>query len=193
MDVQTIRRFFDTCAPNWDNTSEHDTKLIAEILDHAEIGAGMDVLDVACGTGVLFPDYLARKVGSLTAVDLSPEMVQRAQKKCPDAKVLCGNADAMDFGRTFDAIMIYNAFPHFLDPEQLLKHLKKFLKPNGTFTVAHGMSREVLQKHHAEHAGTVSLDLPTIEEMSALFSRYFTVVYAASDDRMYEIVGKNTF
>lgn len=193
MDLQSIRHFFDTCAPEWDNTSEHDPKVISEILDHAGIRAGIDVLDVACGTGVLFPDYLKREVGSLTAVDLSPQMVQRAQEKCPVATVLCGNADSMEFDRTFDAVMIYNAFPHFLHPDQLLQHLKGFLKANGTFTVAHGMSREALQKHHAEHAEAVSLDLPEIEELSLLFSKYFTVEYAVSNDDMYEIVGRNTF
>ena len=48
--------------------------IIGKILDGAGVAAGKDVLDVACGTGVLFPDYLQRQVGSLTAIDISPEM-----------------------------------------------------------------------------------------------------------------------
>lgn len=36
----------------------------------------MDVLDIACGTGVLFPDYLKRGEESLTAFGLSPEMTK---------------------------------------------------------------------------------------------------------------------
>jgi demethylmenaquinone methyltransferase/2-methoxy-6-polyprenyl-1,4-benzoquinol methylase len=30
--------------------------IIGKILDNVEVGAGMDILDVACGTGVMF-DY----------------------------------------------------------------------------------------------------------------------------------------
>lgn len=45
--------------------------VIRTILDNAGIRAGVDVLDVACGTGVLFPDYLARDVHSVTGVDIA--------------------------------------------------------------------------------------------------------------------------
>ena len=54
---------------------------ISIILDNACVGAGSRVLDVACGTGVLTPDYLARDVASVTAVDISPEMIRRARDK----------------------------------------------------------------------------------------------------------------
>ncbi len=191
INIRSIQQFFNQCAPTWDETSEHDTRLIDLILDHAGITAGMDVLDVACGTGILFPDYRRRQIGSLTAIDLSPEMLRRAAEKWPDGTFLCGDAACTDFGRQFDAIMIYNAFPHFLHPEQLLENLKRFLKPTGTLTIAHGMSRDALQRHHADHASAVSLELPTIEELSKLFSRYFTVECAISDDHMYELSGRN--
>lgn len=191
IDTETIRSFFDDCAPTWDQTALHNTPLISQILDHAGITAGQDILDVACGTGILFPDYESRQVRSLTAIDLSPEMARRAARKCPTAQVLCGDAATLDFGRTFDAIMIYNAFPHFPQPEQLLKNLKKFLRPGGTLTVAHGMSREHIQLHHASHASAVSVELPSIEALSRLFSQYFTVEFSISNEDMYEVVGRN--
>ena len=49
--------FFDRCAPNWDAEMIRNEPVIRTILDNAGIRAGMDVLDVACGTGVLFPDW----------------------------------------------------------------------------------------------------------------------------------------
>ena len=75
MNQQDVIAFFDRLAPGWDADMIRDDGIITTILDHAGICAGMDVLDVACGTGVLFPDYLQRNVGCLTAVDISPEMV----------------------------------------------------------------------------------------------------------------------
>ena len=85
--------FFDRCAPDWDAEMIRNEPVIRTILDNADIRAGVDVLDVACGTGVLFPDYLARDVHSVTGVDIAPEMARRAAEKFPDARVtvLCGD------------------------------------------------------------------------------------------------------
>ena len=144
MEQQDVIRFFDRCAPSWDAELVRNEAVISAILDNAGICAGMDVLDVACGTGVLFPDYLGRGVASLTAIDLSPEMAKLAQQKFPQVKVLCGDAEQTDFGRCFDAVMIYNAFPHFPEPARLIERLAKWVKPGGRLSVAHGMSREKL-------------------------------------------------
>ena len=64
----------------------------------------MDVLDVACGTGVLFPDYLARDVHSVTGVDIAPEMARRAAEKFPDARVTvrCGDIETVPLPQPFD-------------------------------------------------------------------------------------------
>ena len=48
------------------------------ILDNGGIKEDIHVLDVACGTGVLFPDYLKRKVASVTGVDISQKMAKIA-------------------------------------------------------------------------------------------------------------------
>ena len=76
MKQQDVIAFFDRLAPRWDADMIRSDEIIATILDNAEIGPGADVLDVACGTGVLFPDYLARNVGTLTAVDISSQEIR---------------------------------------------------------------------------------------------------------------------
>lgn len=164
-------------------------EVIARILDNAGIRAGMDVLDVACGTGVLFPDYLARQVASLTAIDISPEMAKIAQSKFPQAEVLCGNVETAEFSRKFDAIVVYNAFPHFPEPARLIRHLSALLKPGGRLTVAHGMSREAINHHHEETASQVSQGLLLAEELAELFTPYFAVDVRISDAQMYQVAG----
>ncbi len=188
--LSSIQAFFDGCAPSWDQTTQRSTEIIDCILDHAGVAPGQDILDVGCGTGVLFPDYKRRGIRSLTAIDLSPEMVRRARQKWPEADVLCGDATCMELGKAFDSIVIYNAFPHFLQPELLLENLKRHLKSGGTLTVAHGMSREALQSYHASHAQAVSLELPSIESLRKTFEKYLTVVYTVSNEEMYQIVGR---
>lgn len=190
MEQQDVIRFFDRCAPSWDVGLVRNEAVISTILDNAGVRAGVDVLDVACGTGVLFPDYLQRGVASLTAIDISPEMVKIAQQKFPKVRVLCGDVEQTEFDRCFDVIMIYNAFPHFPDPARLIGRLARWVKPGGRLSVAHGMSREKLLRHHSDTASRVSVDLLEENELAALFAPYFDVDTVISDERMYQVAGR---
>ena len=193
MNKQAVISFFDHLAPQWDADMIRHDDIIAKILDGAQVAPGKDVLDVACGTGVLFPDYLARNVGSLTAVDISPEMVKIAESKYPGrVKVLCGDVETLDFGRKFDCIVVYNAFPHFPEPERLIRTLSGLLKVGGTLTVAHGMSRAAIDRHHEGGASHVSIGLMSEHALAAMFRKYLTLTVKISDDRMYQVTGMKT-
>ncbi len=189
MNKKNVAEFFDRCAGWWDADMIRHEDIIKTILDNGGITEGIDVLDVACGTGVLFPDYLSRKVASVTAIDISPEMVKIAAAKYPQVQVLCGDVEETDFQKQFDAIMVYNAFPHFPDPERLISVLAGLCKPGGRLSVAHGMSRAALADHHAGRAAQVSIDLIDEQELSRLMSRWFTVDVVISDDNMYQVAG----
>ena len=101
MEKKDIITFFDKCAPWWDADMIRNEDLITMILDNGGIREGIHVLDVACGTGVLFPDYFSRDVASLTAIDISPEMAKIAQSKYPESqvKVFCGDVETAVFDR----------------------------------------------------------------------------------------------
>lgn len=189
MEKTAVIEFFDRCAPWWDSDMVRNEEIISSILTLAGIGKGMDVLDVACGTGVLFSDYLAREVGSLTAIDISPEMAKLAAAKFPQVNVICGDVETVEFDRQFDAVMVYNAFPHFPDPAKLIARLAELTKPGGRLTVAHGMSRAALQAHHSDRASQVSIDLIHEQELAALFAPWFEVEVVVSTDTMYQVSG----
>ena len=184
-----VAEFFDRCAPWWDADMIRNEDLIATILDNGGIRPGIDVLDVACGTGVLFPDYQSRGVASVTGIDISSEMARIAGEKFPEATVICGDVEEYDFGRQFDAVMVYNAFPHFSDPAKLIETLAGLVKPGGRLSVAHGMSRAALQQHHAGRASKVSIDLIHEQELADLFAPYFDVDVIISNERMYQVAG----
>lgn len=188
MDKKTVSAFFDRCAPWWDADMVRNEPVIAKILDNGGIRAGVDVLDVACGTGVLFPDYLSRGAASVTAIDISPEMARIAAAKFPQVKVLCGDVEETAFDRQFDCVMVYNAFPHFPEPAHLIGVLANLVKPGGRLSVAHGMSRAAIDKHH-ERAGAVSVGLMAETDLAELFSRWFDVDVVISDDTMYQVSG----
>lgn len=189
MEKKEIAQFFDQCAPWWDADMIRNEVLITTILDNCGIRGGQDVLDVACGTGVLFPDYLKRGVNSVTGIDISPEMVKIAAAKFPQVQVICGDVEETKFSKQFDAVMVYNAFPHFPDPEKLIRILADLVKPGGRLSVAHSMSRAQLQQHHAGRASRVSIDLIHEKELAALFAPFFDVDVVISNDRMYQVAG----
>lgn len=189
MNKQDIQQFFDHLSQDWDAQQCDKTAIINQILDTIGLNEGDRVLDVACGTGVMFPYYLERNVGSLSAIDLSPSMVSIAREKYPEIAVMCGDAESFTYSETFDQIMIYNAFPHFPDPETLLATLEKALAPGGRITVAHSMSRDMINHHHSGGASHVSHSLPDAEEVSSLFPPTMDVDIVVSDHCKYIVSG----
>ena len=192
MNKQDVISFFDRLAPHWDADMIRSDEIISIILDNANVTAGTHVLDVACGTGVLIPDYLDRNVTSITAIDISPEMVKIAGAKFPQENVhiLCGDVENTRFESKFDSIVVYNAFPHFPDPEGLIAVLSELLKEGGTLTVAHGMSRSAIDHHHEGTASKVSMGLISEEALAAIFAKHLQVTTVISNDRMYQVAGR---
>ena len=192
MEKKDIIEFFDRCAPTWDAEMVKSDQIIGKILDNAEVGAGMEILDVACGTGVMFDYYLQRGVASVTGIDISPEMARIATEKYSDdprVQVICGDVEEVKFGRKFDRIVVYNAFPHFPSPKRLIKTLAALLKEDGRLTVAHGASREVIDNHHKGAANKVSNGLMTAENLKRIFDAHFDVEVVISNRQMYQVSG----
>ena len=192
MDKKDVIEFFDRCASTWDADMIKSDEIIGKILDNAEVSAGMDILDVACGTGVMIDYYLARNVASVTGIDISPEMAKIAAEKFSGeekVQVLCGDVEEYAFQRKFDRIVVYNAFPHFPHPKRLIKILAGLLKEDGRLTIAHGMSREAIDGHHKGSASKVSNGLMTAESLRKIFDAHFDVEVVISNRRMYQVSG----
>ena len=192
MEKKDIIAFFDRCAPSWDADMIKNDQIIETILDNAEVAEGMAVLDVACGTGVMFPYYLDRGVASVTGIDISPEMAKIAKEKFADesrVQVICGDVEETSFDQKFDVIVVYNAFPHFPDPRRSLKTLAGLLKEGGRMTIAHGASREAIDNHHKGSASKVSNGLMTADSLKKLFDPLVQVEIVVSNDRMYQVSG----
>ena len=192
MEKRDVIDFFDRCAQTWDAEMVKDDTIIGAILDNAEVLGGMDVLDVACGTGVMFDYYLERQVSSVTGIDISPEMAKLAATKYadnPNVQVICGDVEEVIFYKKFDRVVVYNAFPHFPNPKRLIKRLASLLKDGGRLTIAHGASRESIDNHHSGVASKVSNGLMAADSLKKLFDPYFDVEIMISNSRMYQVSG----
>ncbi len=188
MDKKDVIEFFNNIAPRWDNEQLRNEDVISLILEKGDIAKDKQILDVACGTGVLFPDYISLGA-NVTGIDISPEMVKIAKENFPGIEVICGDAESYSFENQFDAVMIYNAFPHFIKPKTLFANLTKHLNSGGRLTVAHGISEKELQQCHSGKAKNISLPLPSKEKLAEMMSEFCDVDIMISDEKMYMVSG----
>ena len=158
------KKFFDGLAAECDLmlTSE-DLGRLSGLVDSLGVSEGMHVLDVGCGTGVLF-DLLRRKVesdGLVAGVDLSGEMARVAQRNFPFDNVFIVQTSVTDlpFGdSTFDLSVSFASFPHFSDKQKALREIGRVLRPGARFHIMHLQSSDELAKLHHGIGGAVGCD-----------------------------------
>ena len=191
MNKAEVQAYFDKHAAWWDARMVRSQSKIDNVLNASGVCKGKRVLDVACGTGVLFEDYIKHGAERIVGVDISPEMVRIARRKYPQShiEVYCADIEEIQFNEPFDCCVVYNALPHFLDPYRLIEHLSCLVKPGGRLCIAHSMSRAALIAHHAGDANAVSRPVPEIDALCALLKPRFLVDVAVSDDEKYIAAG----
>ena len=131
MNKKDVIEFFDSRSSSWDKEMETDDYKMNQILDAAQIESGKSVLDIACGTGVMIDYYIKRNVSDVTGVDISSKMIEIAEnkfKKYDNINFICCDAETYRFNQKYDSIMVFNAFPHFVNPKALIKNLVKAVK-----------------------------------------------------------------
>ncbi len=90
------------------------------------------VLDLACGTGILFP-HLVEMFDLVVGLDYSFPMLREAKKKnLRRVRLVRGNALALPFGEeVFDTAVVSLGLRHFPDIELSLRELFRVLKGGG--------------------------------------------------------------
>ena len=86
-------------------------------------------------------------------------------------------------------IVVFNALPHFPDPERLLRSLTARLAPGGRLTVAHDRCRAAVNGWHEQTAGEVSLGLPPAETVAQWMSAALEVDTVVDGEDVYVISG----
>ncbi|HVR66787.1 MAG TPA: methyltransferase domain-containing protein, partial [Verrucomicrobiae bacterium] len=105
----------------------------------AALSHGNNVLDVACGTGVLAREA-ARCVqsgGKVTGLDRNEVMLTVARRVAPGIEWRQGRAENLPFpDGSFDAVVSQFGLMFFEDREGALKEMWRVLKPRGRLAVA---------------------------------------------------------
>ena len=186
-----IISYFDSKAEIWDTCTKIHPQKLETILSLADIRKGDEVLDVACGTGVLFPWYLLRGVKQIVGVDVSSKMIAQARRNHQDSRIELYNQDIQqcEFATPFNRVMVFNALPHFPCVKQLASCLFLLTKKGGRLTIAHDMGRNHLNQVHHRKAKPVSLELISASELVSFLSPFFSVDVCLSEEELYVVSG----
>ena len=191
IDKSVVINFFNSICDEYDSHNHQNVETIHTILSYADV-TNKDVLDIACGPGVLFDMYHNMNIKSLAAIDISEKMIEKCKSKFPNYCInyYCMDAEEMSFENTYDSIVLFNAFPHIAHPEVLVQKVYTALRNNGTFTIAHGSSREIIDNCHSKLPDNLSRKLWELSKFTDLLSTHFDIETAIDNNQMIIIVGR---
>ncbi len=189
--------YFDKIAPKWDSVIYHDPRKIDYFFENFPINKEDNVLDVGTGTGILIPYIIKRlgKDGKLFAIDISSKMIEIARKRhrYPNLIFILGDVEEYDFtASSFDKIICYSVFPHFLHREKVIAKFYKLLTPGGLLSIFHSASREYINNIHRENGFHFEKNiLPPAKEISDIMSYTgFSVSHCEDTENLYLVIGK---
>lgn len=141
LSLDELTQRYDESAPSWQGTVErlgfpaaYDSLLQQIAVDELP----SRVLDCGVGTGALSEALIrvAHAPFALTAVDLSPRMLEQAQRMLQgsnaDLTLRQADAGALPFAdNSFDLVMTAHMLEHLADPTVALREMVRVLKPGG--------------------------------------------------------------
>src|ERR671931_1427101 len=133
--AEGVQRMFDRIAPVYDAMNRTMTAGLdrrwRRVTADAVVRRGDRVLDACCGTGDLAVAS-ARAGGTVTGLDFSERMLERARRKAPVLEWVRGDLLALPFAdASFDAATVGFGVRNVEDLDRALAELRRVLRPGG--------------------------------------------------------------
>jgi demethylmenaquinone methyltransferase / 2-methoxy-6-polyprenyl-1,4-benzoquinol methylase len=137
--AEGVRTMFDRIAPVYDLMNRVMTAGLDQrwrrLTVQAVVRPGDRVLDAACGTGDLA--IIAAKGGAtVTGLDFSERMLERARRKAPELEWVSGDLLALPFpDASFDAATVGFGVRNVADLPRAIAELHRVLRPGGRLAI----------------------------------------------------------
>lgn len=188
---KSMSEFFDGLSENWDKNEQSTKEDRREFLSFLDIKEGEKVLDLACGTGVITSLLEEKSKCDVVGLDIAPKMIEKAKEKernNPYIHYYVGDFISYDFNEKFDHIVVFNAYPHFLNREAFKNKAINSLNKNGKLEIIHNISRKEIENHHKGGANPYSRGLLSPLEEAQLYLPEMNILLASEDDHSYKLV-----
>ena len=185
------RAFFDGIAPFWrENDSLGESEIYA-LLALTGIEPGDEVLDVACGAGVLDGALVALGC-EVDAIDVSPKMIEKAKRnpKNEGAHFLVADFYGFSPEKEYDYLLVFDAYPHFPDKRKFAEKACELLKKGGELHIFFDSGRDAINARHDGSRADVSVPLSSAEEESSAFIGAFEILDLEDGASRYRIALK---
>jgi ubiquinone/menaquinone biosynthesis C-methylase UbiE len=142
---------FEKWAENWEVSAE--SKIVAGIFVKELISKDSElILDLACGKGVLC-DYFKENIPDSTVIyiDKAFAMIKGLKEFYPEEFVIRGEGENIPFDEDkFEAVIIFNSFPHFRNKQKTISECYRVLKDGGRLIIGHSMTPEEINQLHRD-------------------------------------------
>lgn len=139
-DERIVTQFTRWAKPFADLPIHAEADAMARTLAACALSSHLDVLDVACGPGIL-ACALAGHARTVTGIDITPAMIEQAQHRQVEAGLSnlawqVGNATALPYADgQFDRVTTRYSFHHMPDPAAALMEMKRVCRADGRIVV----------------------------------------------------------
>ncbi|WNO08917.1 metalloregulator ArsR/SmtB family transcription factor [Teredinibacter sp. KSP-S5-2] len=113
---------------------------VGELLDSSPLPSNNSVLEIGPGAGEFLP-FLAQRFDSVTALDLSASMLEKAktlsaEKQLNNIQFICSDTSyCQEYSELFDCVVINMVLHHTPSPNQIFSDISQIIKPKGILLI----------------------------------------------------------
>ncbi|MFQ5999844.1 MAG: class I SAM-dependent methyltransferase, partial [Candidatus Bathyarchaeia archaeon] len=159
-------RHYDRLAPVYDiQYGEEQNAKIEAALNNAKPGENELVLDLGCGTGLLF-EQIAKSAKLVAGIDISSKILQEAKKRAkrrPNTAILRADADYTPFqNKIFNYVFAVTLLQNMPNPLKTLQEIKRVSNPQSTVIIT-GLKKKFSQGRFISLLNECGLNVSTLK------------------------------